>query len=235
MKNTTNTVYAIPVVSRAKFERVTGVKISEMCGKLDGLNCITTCKDNNPFCISNCANCVGICGKCFAGKSYKVRKTAKTRHMLNTEILAADVLPVLPDFSNVKTDFIRFNSHGELVNVINAVNYLLIAAATPSKNFGFWTKRPDVLNDAVKELGFRPANISVVISSLFINTPDNINRLRKLYPDAGVNHVFTVYDAENMPANNTVFNCKCGPRACINCGVCYNANNGVDYIAEKLR
>lgn len=235
MKKIERTVMGIPVVSRAKFERVTGVKISDMSGKLQDLNAITTCKDNNDYCIHNCANCIGICAKCFVGRSYKVRKTAKTRHMLNTEILSADILPVLPDFSNIKADFIRFNSHGELVNVINAVNYLLIAAATPSKNFGFWTKRPDVLNDAVKQLGFKPDNVSVVISSLFVNTPDDINRLRELYPDAGINHVFTVYDADNMPDNNTVYNCKCGPHACINCGACYNPNNSVDYIAEKLR
>lgn len=106
--------------------------------------------------------------------------------------------------------------------------------ATPSKMFGFWTKRPDVIADAIDALDNRPDNVSVVISSLFVNVTEDLDRVNALYPRLHVDHVFTVFDADHYDGREKGTACHCGPRACINCGMCYD-RHGPAYIAEKLR
>lgn len=234
MKKTERNVMGIPVFSKAAFERETGLKLIALSGKLADLFSYSGSKTNNPFCANQCAKCIGVCAGCYADGCYKFRITAKAAHERYTEILESDILTCLPDLSKVDAPFIRFNSHGELAGLNTAINELLIAAANPSVKFGLWTKRPELIAQAIEQIGFRPANVSLVYSSYFVDNAVKLADVNKMFC-VDFDHVFTVYKPENMPDNKTAYTCKCGPKACVNCGVCYNRFNGVEQIAEKLR
>jgi hypothetical protein len=95
----------------------------------------------------------------------------------------------------------------------------------PRVKFALWTKNPDYIAEAIADGYEKPANLNIVLSSLFVNV-----ERRKAFDF--VYKVFTVYDPEYIEKNGVEINC--GARSCFNCGLCYE-KNGVEVINEKLK
>ena len=142
----------------------------------------------------------------------------------NQRILTSEILPAekLPRINNI---YFRFESFGDLNNATQVKNYFNICYKNPRVKFALWTKNPDYIAKAIKMGYEKPANLNIVLSSLFINVQ---RKTRYEFVDK----VFTVYDKNYIAENNTDINC--GARNCFKCGLCYE-KNGVKIINEKLK
>lgn len=134
-----------------------------------------------------------------------------------------------------KTRYGRFESFGDLTNLLQVYNYMGIASAPENAkvNFGLWTKNVFLLVEYVKAGGVIPPNVVINISSVKKNhaiTPEQLAKLRKYLP---IDHVFTVYETEE-DAKKAGVKINCGKKNCNSCGLCYN-HNAIDYINELLK
>lgn len=214
----------IQVVSVAKFERETGIHISHLTGKMDKVRALSSFAGMNPSCMAMMKNKDGVCAHCYAYKQvmsgvYPAQRVALER---NGEALSGSLLKIVPDLS--KQEVFRFESHGDVINVIHARNFIRIAKANPKTHFAAFTKRPNIYMAAIEKEG-KPDNLNIVISSPLLNTPLNIDK----YPFADV--CFTVYDKEHTPAA-IEWKCQCSKGSCNRCRFCYTQQG---YVAEALR
>jgi hypothetical protein len=143
----------------------------------------------------------------------------ENQRILTSEILPAEKLPIINNL------YFRFEAFGALNNATQVINYFRICYKNPKVKFALWTKNPDFIADAIGQGYEKPANLNIVLSSLFVN------RERK-NPFSFVDKVFTVYDPQYIEENNISINC--GARNCFTCGLCYEKND-VSIINEKLK
>ena len=193
------------------------IKISIMTGKLAGLQAINTSPLANPYC-KRMSRTSAVCSKC-----YSIRMVSTYRKNCNpawerngTQLSKPVAFWDVPKFKD--DEVIRYNGHGELLNVIHAINLIKIAYLSPKAKFSLFTKRFKLVQNAIDIMG-KPKNLQLVYSS------PKINRASKLpkYFDK----VFTVYDRDREDIN-------CGARSCIECMVCYTSN-GVVNVNERLK
>jgi hypothetical protein len=128
----------------------------------------------------------------------------------------------LPIINNI---YFRFESFGDLNNDIQVINYFRICYKNPKVKFALWTKNPDYIAAAIGQGYEKPANLNIVLSSLFINK-------ERKHKYSFVDKVFTVYDPQHIEQNGIEINC--GARNCFSCGLCYEKND-VSIINEKLK
>lgn len=127
---------------------------------MDG--CSTTCMFNE-FCKKmQAAGADCICDGCYAAtmaKQYKWmdpnkdgddKKYLKVSKEISSKVYDDDTIPVL----NVKNQYgvFRIESFGELINTKHAINLIKLIRKNPGVNFGWWTKRPELIARALKEL-----------------------------------------------------------------------------------
>lgn len=215
----------IKVVSVAQFERETGIHISHLTGKMDKVRAISTYAGDNPSCLALMKCKDTVCSHCYAYKQvesgiYPNQRTCLER---NGKALSGALLNIVPNLS--KQQIFRFESHGDVINVTHARNYIRIAKSNPTVQFGAWSKRPEVWKAALKEEG-KPANLRLVYSSPMLNMPVNI---KKAYPF--FDSEFTVYEKEATPAADS-WKCRCSKGSCNSCRFCYTKSGN---IAEVLR
>tara|TARA_Y100000310_G_scaffold30465_1_gene28962 strand:- start:3567 stop:4265 length:699 start_codon:yes stop_codon:yes gene_type:complete len=190
------------------------MKYSTMTGKLKDIQALNTSPLDNPFCVGMSKKHGTICHECYSNNiinSY--RANCRLPWYRNGLELSESAITNYPA---VKTELFRINAHGELLNLNHARNILNLAKQYPDNVIGFWTKRHRLVQQAI-ELDGKPANVSLIKSSLKLNAPDKLPK----YFD----HVFTVYDHEN--------NINCGAKDCNTCRECYTGK--AIFINELLK
>ena len=161
--------------------------ISSPKGKMEGIPTITTSMMCNPICAKRAADKASVCAHCYAQRGLKTYPAARKRYEENTDILSSHDLETW-EIPVLNSRIARFESHGDLVNVTHAKNYIRIAKANPWCSIAIWTKNASFLDKAIKELG-KPDNLICVYSS------DHLNRVSDDYRNYNwVDKVFTVYD-----------------------------------------
>ena len=212
------------IVSVAQFERETGIHISHLTGKMEKVRAISSYAGQNASCMAMMKNKDTVCSHCYAYKQVESGVYPNQRKCLerNGKALSSKLLNIVPNLS--KQEIFRFESHGDVINVTHARNYIRIAKANPTVQFAAWTKRFDIWNDAINKEG-KPANLKVVYSSPMVNKPLDI---RDKYPF--VDTIFTVYE-KGVEAPDQI-PCQCGPGSCNRCRQCYTRDG---MVAETLR
>ena len=256
-------------VTNNRERNLTGVHIATMCGKMksvweyrpDGsrvrvtMRSISTSVLNNSRCIDRINHAIAtnddkcICLYCFSVAAVSddskrgrgMRKNCENNHrILTSRFLSWSKLPA------IKTDYFRFESHADVQNVIQCINYLMFieksneSADTHGRkhtNFGVWTKNPDIWAECFNQLGVRkPDNLHFHLSSVRTDQRDRV------LPEYWfVDDVFTVWtDAETATNANVELTC-CRPGYhphCVTCKRCYRGGNDtmtITYTDELLR
>lgn len=198
-------------------------------GKMKGMMSLSTSCMSNPCCLRNQGIEGSICQKCYAVSLQEYRKGIKERGDRNAALLTNEVIPMdrLP-FINARV--FRFEAFGDIYNATHLENYVNIAVKNPQCRFTLWTK------NYLVALAFfakrkEPDNFTLIISSLFLNQPQDITPFQKL----GVKNlkVFTVYTKEYLDSHPTV-RINCGGRRCLTCLRCYLPNDEA-YVNEILK
>ena len=135
--------------------------------------------------------------------------------LLSSKVLHPDALPV------VNQAFFRFNSHGELINEFNLINYVNIAIKNPHCNFALWTKRFDIISKYFKD-NEKPKNLILVYSNPKIN---HILDKTPQYFDKTFNNVEEHLEVKRQ---------NCTGQKCKDCLLCYKFNE-VSTIVEKVK
>lgn len=164
-----------------------------------------------------------ICGFCFSDSqqdkfSWMVDPLAHNFEILNNGIIHSDWLPILNSL------YFRFESFGDYASKNSAINTFNIAAKNPLVNCAAWTKNPRFFEKAILSGYGKPDNLSLILSSQFINKPTKNNSMF-------IDRVFTVYTPEYAERHN--ININCGARSCMNCLKCYKSN--VVTVSELLK
>ena len=220
---------AITTVSAAKFSKETGIKISTLQGKMQKVRAISTYAGDNPSCLALMKCSDNVCSHCYAYKQVESGVYPNQRKCLerNGKALSSKLLKIVPNLSKLKYhEIFRFESHGDVINVTNARNYIRIAKANPDTRFAAWTKRPLIWKVALEKEGGKPDNLNLVYSSPQLNK--SVTNIREKFPFFDV--VFTVY--EKGADTGIDFPCSCGPESCNKCRFCYTKKGNV---AEALR
>lgn len=205
--------------------------------KMAGIISASTYIGKNEFCLARRNNCPNaICIYCYALSLSNQRIGLKNKlirlHMILTtiELSAADI----PVIDSSIFPFFRFESFGDINNVIQVKNYNLIASVNADINFTLWTKNPGIVQAAINNGTILTDNFVIGLSSLYLNTPE-IEKAKK-YPF--IRFLFTVYDNEYIREHNITINC--GAKHCLSCGICYDylhraKNAGGLYIINERK
>lgn len=188
-----------------------------------GFVSINTSVVNNSFCNNMRMNTDDtVCKKCYASRIEKFRSALginliENSATLGTSLLKEDEIPKFKD-----KQCVRFHSFGELQNDIHMQNFIAIANANPNSIFALFTKRLNMISQYGSMI---PANVIVIASSPFLNTP-----LKDGFIPPRVDKIFTVYDKDHQ--DNIEINCL---QQCNACMKCYDLNDKTKYINEDLR
>jgi hypothetical protein len=185
-------------------------------GKLAGFQSINTNTLTNDFC-QKMVQTDTVCKKCYAVTLLKRYKNMALAVQRNSELLSAELAP--QDIPHINSVVFRFNSTGELINLINVKNYTAIAEKNQHCFFTLWTKRKDLIN-AYFDVNKKPKNLSLIYS---INKIDSLD----IEPPRHFSKTFAVY-SKNSGAN---INCH---SKCKDCMLCYSTNN-IKNIREIIK
>ncbi|MCP4648568.1 MAG: hypothetical protein GY853_00625 [PVC group bacterium] len=171
------------------------------------------------FCNNMRKNCKTICSECYAVDMLSYRAELNKRlennyRLLTTSIIPRKNLPVITDKR------FRFNSFGELENMIHLENYLEICRKNPETSFTLWTKRVDL----VRKIKDKPENLILIYSNPLLN--DVSIQKPKMF-----DKMFTVYTKKGIKEHDLDVNCL---MKCNNCHKCYTKNN-ITQINEVLK
>jgi len=204
-------------------------------GKMSGMWSVSTSALLNPECVKRSEHAGTVCHKCYAIRMLKAYKGLREKSAYNTA-LWAETLYSPAYMPEIKNSMFRFEAFGDLINDIQAENYMTLCEKNPGVKFALWTKKPYVLWDALKKRDFKkPRNLVVIFSSPMVNAcSDNVTKLY-IMPDGKpmLDKVFTVYSKEYL-AKNPGVKINCGARNCKACGRCYTKRTG-KIINELLK
>ena len=191
-------------------------------GKMTGMQSLSTsCKTN-----LNCAKYAqiegSVCQKCYALRQMKYHTNVSEAYERNADILTTRVLDK-EELPLINACYFRFEAFGDLHNVTQAINYFNICKKNPDVRFALWTKNPGIIKEIADK---KPKNLVIIVSSLFLNKPVDIEKM------PWIDKVFTVYDKETIERENVKINC--GARNCLECHRCYK-KGGDKYVNEKLK
>lgn len=198
-------------------------------GKMEGMVSVSSATSCNAFCKKMAENggenC--ICKYCYARRQFSFQKTTRNKFEQATLDLTSRVLSFaeLPVFE-ADVDVVRIEAFGELNNTVQAVNYINILRKNPHINFAWWTKRPNLIARAVKQMGIEfPDNCNVIYSNPYID------ELPKIQKYSFINGYFTVWSSQQKALENGC-NINCGSKKCKNCLNCYDYHDGIFFINE---
>ena len=231
-----------------EFEAYTGIMFSHnLSKKMANVLAISTNCRGNAICEARVKNRESVCAHCYAQDRENQYVELYANTALNLELLSTEIIPweIIPE---IDTDICRIEAFGDLVNPIQAENYLRIIIKNPDVRFGWWTKNPNFVHVALRDYhnGEVPENIQFILSSLHVNVEARVNPKFKYF----INKVFTVYAPcyfKAMGIDMETF-VNCGTRSCRKCQRCYHkteynvANkkntvvvDGVEYVRELLK
>lgn len=212
--------------ARSRFEKITGIHIiTNHRGKMCGNWSLSTSVLHNKYCEIRRKVKDFICNACYAAAMASEDRINKEYLKKNTDILTAGILTAVPEIKNPYGIF-RFESFGDLNNMVQFINYLIIARVNPDITFALWSKNLWFIKAAF-DLGIeKPKNLIIIQSSHCINKPE-----KKRYDF--VDKVFTVFTREYAEKNNITIHCH--KSVCVHCMKCYLKNNSLVYINELLK
>lgn len=208
--------------------------VSNMTGKLAGIKAINTSPLDNAYCrLMATRSCLGtICRQCYSRKMLlKHRKNARPGWILNGLLLSGDLLAEedLPRFK--PGEVVRFNGHGELINLKHAINLLAIVRANPKARVAWWTKRPSLVRDAIAHFGGqKPDNLVLIYSwpeVIWGEIPETV------LPEHFDKVFFVVAPGADLEAGGWQINC--GSKRCKDCMLCYTPGDRQRAIIERLK
>lgn len=208
-----------------------GCFCSDHTGKMSGVISISTSVVLNTRCQARAKDPNSICHFCFAAAMLDQYSDLEKKLARNTEILTSrELSPAeIPVINADKWPLLRFESFGDLNNIVQVYNYFLIAAVNHKQRAALWTKNPDIIAEAMRVYGIeKPKNLVIIYSSPKVNTP--AAEIMNKYDF--IDKVFTVYDPEYIESCGVKINC--GARDCRKCGRCYNKRTGAA-VSEKLK
>ena len=197
------------------------VHISKMSGKLEGLLAINTNPLTNDFCQQMSRHPGFVCSDCYSRRMLSTyRKSCVPPFDRNAQELSSRVLDNkdLPSFKS--NEIVRFNSHGELININHLHNIINICNKNSDTRFALWTKRATMVEDMNK-----PDNMVLIYSNPLLNdsTPT--------IPYPVFDKIFSVYTKGYIEASGMTINCA---NKCKECLLCYKKND-ITSITEKLK
>ena len=200
-----------------------------LTGKMSGMPAVTS----SMLCNENCQALMNIkgsvCEKCYTKKYLSARPSVAVCYKQNTELLTSSIIPK-NQLPFINAAYCRLETFGDIVNATHLQNYVNLIKKNNHCIFALFTKNYTVVFDYFKTHK-QPSNLSLVISSLLLNTPFEIER----YFEIGLKNlkIFTVYTKNYAKTNGVVINC--GKNRCIDCRRCYTKNKTPVYIAELLK
>ena len=200
-------------------------------GKMTGLNSFSTSVCCNELCQKKRNIPGSICEHCFSASMHELREALSLKTARNTELITECIIPVehfpIITKKNAENGF-RFEAFGDLNNEIQVVNYFTWCSVIDG-NCALWTKNPWIIERAMKKYGIKkPANLTIIGSSYFVNKPMSDYYKRFNFID----HVFTVYTPEYARENNVFI--SCGARSCASCQKCYKKGLWNHYEINEL-
>lgn len=161
-------------------------------GKMFGMSAVSTCCACNEHCkkMHELGDPECICTYCYAHDNFIgfKAKTMLNKYVASTENLTSRIydfneIPYL-DYTYIKNMYgvFRIEAFGELNSVkdggVNqAINYINLIIKNEHINFGWFTKRPEIIDKALKRLGIDcPDNVNILYSSYYLN---NVHKGRK--------------------------------------------------------
>ena len=204
---------------------------SDHTGKMTGVISISTSVALNARCQVRAKDPKSICAHCFAAAMLDYYSDLGKKLANNTELLTSrELTPAeIPVINADKWPLLRFESFGDLNNVIQVYNYFLIAAVNHKQRAALWTKNSDIIAEAMRVYGIeKPKNLVIIYSSPKVNKP--AAEIPEKYDF--IDKVFTVYDPEYIESCSVKINC--GARDCKKCGRCYTKRTGAA-VSEKLK
>tara|TARA_R100001015_G_scaffold18662_2_gene12404 strand:- start:279 stop:899 length:621 start_codon:yes stop_codon:yes gene_type:complete len=200
------------------------IHISKMTGKLEGFKSISTNTVTNKYCIkqNKKKDPNNICTWCYSHSMLNTyRKSVATALQRNSDIIGKRILH--PDgLPTILDAYFRFNSHGELINEINLINYINIAKKNSHCNFSLWTKRFDIVKKYFDAGNEKPKNFILIYSNAKIN---NILSKPPKYFDKTFNNVQEDLQKEKQ---------NCTGQKCKDCLLCYKLDT-TNTIVEKVK
>ena len=198
-------------------------KFSTMTGKLKGIPALNTSPLVNPYCLAMNKSGRAACGFCYSIAMLQGHRAncgprwEDNGAFLSDKLHDAEYLPTPPNAL-----YIRLHAHGELINLNHARNLIRITNKAPRSTFTLWTKRPGLINRAIKEEGGKPSNLILIFSN-----DKEFNKAATLPP--GFDKTFNNQTAEDKGAAT---NCR---GACIDCLKCYDLKDNTRHIFEPLK
>lgn len=199
-----------------------------LTGKMTGMPAITTSMLCNAHC-QKLSNIIGtVCEKCYTMKYLKSRPAVEKCYAENTDLLTSSIIPI-KQLPFINAAMCRLETFGDIVNTTHLQNYVNLIKKNNHCMFSLFTKNYTVVFDYFKTHK-QPKNLSIVISSLIINKPFELEFL----PDYLTNvKIFTVYSKPFAKGNNVAINC--GKNRCVDCRRCYTKNKNPIYVSEILK
>ena len=198
------------------------VFVSKMSGKLDGFRAVNTSPLSNEFCLKMEKQEDTVCAHCYSLRQMRTYRPNMIPPLTrNGELLSSRPLEPgeIPEFQ--PGEAVRFNAHGELINVQHLENLIAIAAHNPESTFTLWTKRYNMVatrKDAI------PDNFRMVYSHPAVDPA-------RLYVPPGFDQVFAVYTPEFVKQQHVEINCT---RRCAECMQCYTGRGGGTRCVREL-
>ena len=199
-----------------------------LTGKMTGMPAITTSMLCNAHC-QKLSNIIGtVCEKCYTMKYLKSRPAVEKCYAENTDLLTTSIIPI-KQLPFINAAMCRLETFGDIVNTTHLQNYVNLIKKNNHCMFSLFTKNYTVVFDYFKTHK-QPKNLSIVISSLIINDPFEL----EFIPDYLTNvKIFTVYSKPFAKGNNVAINC--GKNRCVDCRRCYTKNKNPIYVSEILK
>ncbi len=201
------------------------LKVSTMSGKLEGIGAINTSSLDNPYCNNMSKLSHTVCHYCYSRKMLKTyRQNARPAWKENGNILST--IYIYRGNVKFKTDLVRFNCHGELLNARHLYNLVYLADNNPKIQFALYTKRTGIVNIIFKKI-YKPKNLQLIYSNPSLN---NLLDTPPKHFDKVFNVIEKVYYMNEMFLTDI----NCANKKCIECRLCYSRND-TTVINELLK
>lgn len=201
-------------------------------GKMKGIHSISTSCIENPLCIANRKVEGSICQHCYAKTLQEMRTALHEKDKRNAEYYTKELIKE-EDLPETNAKLFRLEAFGDLHNRTHLENYLAIVNHNPETRFTIYTKNYGLIKEYFSDHKC-PDNMTVVISSLFLNRKMNVEPFYRLGAfKEGQLKVFTVYDYEFLREHPEI-KINCGSRSCMHCKRCYAENNTIE-VNEILK
>ena len=200
-----------------------------LTGKMAGMSAITSSMLCNEHCQKLSKITGSVCEKCYTKKYLSCRPSVEKCYADNTKLLSESIIPI-KQLPFINAAMCRLETFGDIVNVTHLQNYINIVKKNNHCMFSLFTKNYTVVFQYFKTHK-QPKNLSIVISSLLLNEPFDVSKIR----DLGLTNlkIFTVYTKAYANKNGIVINC--GKNRCIDCRRCYTKNKIPIYVSELLK